>query len=647
MLQKNSENRMQYKQDIARRVYIFCLALLSSFAVLSKPIIPSYEDAAMLTNGFSNSFLIFLAKLRIYLEQSPSLGLYLFIFILLFYVYCERNKKITVARTSGWGGTELPPKKNHIIIGILSMILASTMLVGKSIKQYGDLSFLFSSCFQIVLSISIWVGYTIFFAKTIFCLFELIDYKCSVYCCDEEIQTGKSIFIRTFVLLLVCWLPYWIAYYPGSVMWDPYLQFDQYFGVVGWSDWHPVFSTAVYGFIMSLGRNIANDNCGIFLCALYQHILLAGAISYGMYILRRWGIRKRVRNLILAFFCIHPLIAFQAQSVMKDISYYAFILCFSITYLDLLRDISRKEEVTRKKYVLLAVTAILASLMRHNGIYCCLLSLFFLLFKNRKKDRLNILAILGIIIVISGCISNGIIKYTNASPKSQGEMMSIPFQQIARFVKCHGDELSEEDRETIDEVLQYDNLSEKYNPEISDPVKSGYKSTPIVSKFFSVWLKCFAMHPSDFFEAFFCNTYTYYYPDGESNIKPLVYNSICEDVEVNTGYFDIHYTSSAVVRNGFNNTLYLLLELPGVGILFHQGFYTWLILIFCAYALYKKMTYGLIASVPLIVHILICIVSPVNGYFRYYMPILFIMPFVFSWGMQCQCTSKAISEEIS
>lgn len=514
------------------------------------------------------------------------------------------------------------------------MMLSLIMMVGMSIQSYGDLTFLYSNCFQIFISNCIWIGYAILFSKVIHILFDWIDFRCREYHCDESMKSERVVFLKIFALLLLCWLPYWIAYFPGSVMWDPYVQFDEYFGIFGWSDWHPVFATVIYGFIMSLGRLIANDNCGIAFCALYQHILLAASVSYGISTLTKWRVDKKVRLAIIIFFCVHPLIAFQAQSVMKDISYDAFILCFSITYLDILRDMSLKMKVKQKKYILLAATGILASLMRHNGIYCCLLSIGVLLFKDStKKIKLKILAIMAVIFLTSNLISNGIIKYTNAASASQGEMLSIPFQQIARYVKYYGDELTEEDRQTIDEVLEYGSLAEKYNPEISDPVKGTYKNTRVGASFFRIWLKCFAKHPVTFFEAFFCNTYSYYYPNGESNIKPMVYNIICTDSGINTGYFNIFYVGSEAVRNAFQNILYTLNEIPGVGILFHQGFYTWLVLLYCGYAFYKKMQYGLIASMPLIVHLLICLASPVNGYFRYYMPIIFMIPFVIAWGV--------------
>ena len=51
-------------------------------------------------------------------------------------------------------------------------------------------------------------------------------------------------------------------------------------------------------------------------------------------------------------------------------------------------------------------------------------------------------------------------------------MFSLPFQQTARYVKNTGDEISEEEREIIAKVLDYDSLAEIYEPMTADPVKN-------------------------------------------------------------------------------------------------------------------------------------------------------------------------------
>ena len=114
----------------------------------------------------------------------------------------------------------------------------------------------------------------------------------------------------------------------------------------------------------------------------------------------------------------------------------------------------------------------------------------------------------------------------------------------------------------------------------------------------------------------------------------MVYNYISSFPNADNRYFDLYYIGSEAAIFALKNVLYILTDLPGIGILFHQGFYTWLVLLFCTYSLYRKMKYWIIATMPLITNFLVCLASPVNGYFRYYMPIILIIPFVLAWGMQ-------------
>lgn len=64
-----------------------------------------------------------------------------------------------------------------------------------------------------------------------------------------------------------------------------------------------------------------------------------------------------------------------------------------------------------------------------------------------------------------------LLPINDVQPGGIQEMLSVPFQQTARFVKYYGDELSEEDKEAINHILDYNQLAEKYNPDKSDPVK--------------------------------------------------------------------------------------------------------------------------------------------------------------------------------
>ena len=56
------------------------------------------------------------------------------------------------------------------------------------------------------------------------------------------------------------------------------------------------------------------------------------------------------------------------------------------------------------------------------------------------------------------------------------EALSVCFQQTARYVKYHGDEVTQEEEEAIKKVLNYKDIGNLYDPNLSDPVKKTFKT---------------------------------------------------------------------------------------------------------------------------------------------------------------------------
>ena len=64
------------------------------------------------------------------------------------------------------------------------------------------------------------------------------------------------------------------------------------------------------------------------------------------------------------------------------------------------------------------------------------------------------------------------------------------------------------------------------------------------------------------------------------------------------------------------------------------GFYTWILIILIVILVKVRMYKELIVmSVP-ILHLAICVVSPVNGLLRYAMPLMAIIPLMLCWTLK-------------
>ncbi len=66
--------------------------------------------------------------------------------------------------------------------------------------------------------------------------------------------------------------------------------------------------------------------------------------------------------------------------------------------------------------------------------------------------------------------------------------------------------------------------------------------------------------------------------------------------------------------------------LPGIGLLYRCGFYTWCVAFAAGWLLIRKRYRAAAASLPAVVNILVCLISPVNTCIRYALPAMCMVP---------------------
>ena len=208
-------------------------------------------------------------------------------------------------------------------------------------------------------------------------------------------------------------------------------------------------------------------------------------------------------------------------------------------------------------------------------------------------------------------------------------MLSVPFQQTARYVKEHGDEVTEEEKQIIDKILDYDTLAERYDPLLSDPVKRDYNknaTTEDLINYFKVWFAQFLKHPTTYIQATMNNVYGYFYP--ETNLRQYNYymvNSIEDINEIEN--FDYGYIDELQGERHFiKGIASIITKFPGISWTMNIAFNVWLIMIIFVYLIYSKKNRYIIYLLPFISIILVCILLPVNAAYRYSISFIFGMP---------------------
>lgn len=433
-----------------------------------------------------------------------------------------------------------------------------------------------------------------------------------------------------FLTLLVKNIPYFIVSYPGIFMGDVQSQIGQLLGTATVSNHHPLVHTALIGLFMKLHGLIGWNN-SIFLYCLFQTLLLLVALSLCIRTLVRLRCRKWITLSILLFYLFHPRIENYLFLVSKDVIYTAFFVLFVLL---LFRFLDKEKKMTPSEWALFALSIVGMVFFRSEGKLIVIGTMLPALFIKRKPVRRQAAALLLLTLLSGSFVTNVVCPAMGAKTITDTkEMLSVPFQQTARYILEYGDEVTEEERQTIDAVLDYDSLAENYNPSLSDPVKGTYKkSGSALPAYFRVWFQMLCKHPGVYIRATMNNYYQYFYP-GTSALSKYSYSwSATSMANTNkaTGQTGFSYPQSTEhLRMLLEQYREAFFKSPLLSLVYQSAVYTWLAILCIVYALRKRSLAGFVCTAPMVVQLLVFITGPTNGYYcRYQFPMLNYLPVV-------------------
>lgn len=534
-------------------------------------------------------------------------------------------------------------------IKVLSLILAFFMIFGNSFMLVSSTLLVFKNIGYFIISLLMYIGYYNLFLIIISYIFRFIDKNNYDEVGNKKNNKIISLFKKhpflfSVVFIIICWLPYIISFYPIILSPDPSYQIKQFFGIrTKYADYsiliddnvvitnhHPVTHTALLGGCLKLGELMGNDNLGLFFYSIIQITFLVTTLAFSIYYMQKMNLKTKYLFGVLLLYALVPMFPLYAMSGVKDVIFGTLIFLYLIF---LHNYIKVKGDYKWWQYILIILLLILICLFRNNGIHTLILSLPFLLFVVRKKWK-EILIVMICVFGFYGVFDKIVLPYFKITPGSIRETLSVPFQQTARLVKYHSDDLTSEQIEVIDKILGYDDLAERYNPELSDPVKNEYNkyaTNEDLKEYFKVWFSGLIKHPGTYIEATMNNTYGYFYPEKTNWYVYYKY----DDRIVEDG-FSYSYNSLGTLRNVLSNYAVCFPYIPVIGLISNIGFNVWIILILLTYAIYKKLYKNIVILSPVLALILVCILGPANTYFRYALPFIFAMPFIFAVFLEKQ-----------
>lgn len=519
---------------------------------------------------------------------------------------------------------------------MISLVFAIMMAVGKSMRGAGSLILMYQDWVQIIKTVILIAGYYIFYLHV-----SVIVY-CGVHSKNKKMMQygekffAKEFFKRPFIVLSIVWMPQVLLKYPGALCYDAFQQLYQFFGEMKFTSHHPPFDTVLIGGFVKFGDMIGSMNVGLFLYILVQTICFIAVLSYTFPLLERLKVSYLYRSIALVIYCVVPYYVGYAGVVIKDTLYGITMIWYftCITYLLL-----EKWDYTcnYKNVIRFIIASTLVSLTRNNGIYvvapmALAISVYFgKVFWKQKKKVILLVTMLFVPVLLYSGINRALNSHYDIQPGSKREMLSIPFQQTARYIKEYGDEVTSEEREAIDAVLAYDKLAEKYDPNISDPVKATFKdecTSEQMKLYFQVWAKQLMKHPLVYVEATLNNIYGMFCPNEDN------YVYYANAVEAGKKESKVQFSTAPVLlkMQDVLVTLYKgIHELPIVGVFSNIGFYMLSFFYLLAFMLKDKKYELLFLGIPGLMSIAIAVASPVFfGHPRYLFPLVYTMPLFFA-----------------
>lgn len=528
----------------------------------------------------------------------------------------------------------------------LSLFLAVMYVAGMGFAYGDSLSVLYSSSIRLLRAIVAVLGFYALYLTAVNVLYYFLKSDCDMKTPENKLISWyyQRPFLFAWIVIMGIWMVHLILRYPGTMSYDNARELSYYFGYDTFTTAQPVFHTVLFGFFIQIGLWFGSENLGLFLFVIFQSLVMSGVLAYSLTLMKRMGTPRWLRLLTMGIYTLAPYYAGYASFPIKDYLYTAFFVLLLLYSMEWFLN-GNSFFQTKGKLTGWVVTGSLLILLRNNGIYIYVplaVLIAVIEWKHVVRDKEitwgtyigKVLVVVLLPLLISGMANSLITVCWNVQKDTPKEMLSLPFQQTARYVRDYGDEVTQEEREAIDAVLDYDKLPAAYMELTADPVKTTYhaEGTEDLISYFKVWFAQFLKHPLCYVEATWNQNYYVFAP----NIDNIVYNKDCTvayEIMNEMGMQELIEFKVPEKMHGICTIMVsyysLLTRMPVIGLLNNMAFYIILLFVITFFFLKDKQRKALWILMPLWLTFLIIIASPqIQNQPRYAFPIIYSMPVV-------------------
>lgn len=466
-------------------------------------------------------------------------------------------------------------------------------------------------------------------------------------------QLGFKSVLAHALVLFALWSFWLVAFCPGSMLYDTYYQICQsypedssvYFGVwnvpgveldVHFSDHHPILDTLIYGFAAQVSEvQTGSWNTGLFALATTQTLASAICFSYALAVARDLGAPRSLCVAVFLLVGLVPIFGHYASLNMKDSIFSPiYLLWFTL----IARLVNSKGGLARSFgfYVALLVCGVLCALTKKTGVYVVvptLVALSLIYWRAWWRLGLQALAVGGVMWVV---LPQVVFPALDVAPGGRQEALGPLFQQTARYVCEHGDEIDKDQRKVIDDVLRYDTLAERYEPAWADPVKYKYVCNApqkAWDAYFAVWVQQGMDDPQVYFEAAVAPVAGFVSPRGAVQLKDALWDKQRGGSELLTRPADLRG-----MRRTASKAFEAATEAPVVDVLMMSALYVIWIPALCLWVCVRRSPRWMPLFIPVALTVGAVLMSPMYDT-RYALPMIYSSPILL-----CFCAAGLASK---
>jgi len=488
-----------------------------------------------------------------------------------------------------------------------SIFTAFAIIIGSSLYQTHTISALFDSFWRTTLSVLHIIGlshvfYLLF--ERVFCLYAQFRLKYSTVN-SKNILYGSD--WRTFLLLwgaiFICWLPVWLAYYPGILAYDAIHPFRMWYGAIPFDDSHTILWTLFYHLAFTIGGTAQN---GVIAYALLQMAIMSAIFSFALCYFARLKMPIWVRIVSFIYFSFSPFIVLYSFATTKDVIFGGLLVLVVVYMTDMA--INNKAFFNNpNKQLFLGLSLALFGLFRHNGFHVVAIVTIFVMVIYRKywikTARIFVGATLIIWLIMSPFTSALNIGGAFYHTPTWSVFGVVQNQQIARVAINHWENLNQYEQEPIERFFfSIDSVKETFHPRHSDWLRRNYgELAEGVQDYRSLWRNLVRQYPISAIDAFLDLNLPSWFPD--ANINEFIY---IQD-EIRPWFGDMVWRDSVFPNafqfyHQFSNNNSILQKLPVLSWMFSLGATFWMIFftfILCIVSKNYKMITPLLPAIIL------------------------------------------------